>query len=68
MAREEDRRRGAVERERAMKVRAVEKSVVRKRTVKGQPLLNQRIKGLLGKIEKMVGGGGGGGGKGGGGH
>ena len=47
--------RGKMEREKANRMRSIHKCVVRKRTAKGQPLLSARMKGLLSKVEKIVG-------------
>jgi hypothetical protein len=56
--REAARQRGERERAQKLKARSAQRGVVRLRTSKGQPLLGARMKGLLGKVERLVGPGG----------
>jgi hypothetical protein len=53
--RESARQSGAQERARKLKARSAQRSVVRLRTSKGQPLLSARMKGVLSKVERLVG-------------
>ncbi len=53
--REAARQRGALERAQKLKVRSAQRSVVRLRTSKGQPMLGARMKDVLSKVERLVG-------------
>ena len=53
--REAARQRGSQQRAHKLKARSAQRSVVRLRTAKGQPLLSARMKGVLSKVERLVG-------------
>ena len=55
-SREAERQRCERERVQKLKARSAQKTVIRMRTSKGQPMLGARMKGLLGKVERLVGG------------